>query len=58
MSTKSFQTEFSFNQKTGKNLAVALDGSRKTDTKILKSVKFLTNKNDKEKIEDIIRNFD
>ena len=47
MSTKSFQTEFSFNQKTGKNLAVALDGSRKTDTKILKSVKFLTNKNDK-----------
>lgn len=58
MATKSFQTEFTFNQKSGKNLAYALDGSRKTDTKVSKPIKFLTNKNDKKKINDIMKDFD
>ncbi|CAJ1186928.1 hypothetical protein [Companilactobacillus nantensis] len=58
MATKSFQTEFTFNQKTGRKLAIALDGSRKTDINLSKPVEFLTNKNDKKKINDIIKDFD
>lgn len=58
MATKSFQTEFTFNQKTGRKLATALDGSRKTDINLSKPVEFLTNKNDKKKINDIIKDFD
>ncbi|WP_164505947.1 hypothetical protein [Companilactobacillus zhongbaensis] len=58
MATKSFQTEFTFNQKSGRRLADALDESRKTETKLSKPVRFLTNKKDKKKIKDIMRDFD
>lgn len=58
MSTKSFQTEFVFTQKSGKNLAKALSSApnKNEHLKISKPVKFV-NRNDKKTIESILKDF-
>lgn len=59
MSTKSFQTEFIFTQKSGKNLAKALSSTpnKNENLKINKPVKFV-NKNDNKTIQSILKDFD
>lgn len=57
MSTKSFQTEFIFTQKSGRCLAKAIDSTdQKEKLGIEKPVKFIQ-KNDKKAISSILKDF-